>query len=77
MKVTEMMNSTNERSSIDVQAEDALQLEERLNAALEDLQHAATVTCSQGILIDRVQPGRYTVSLSSEVPYGYTHERSY
>ncbi|MBG6215937.1 hypothetical protein IWX75_000374 [Arthrobacter sp. CAN_A6] len=71
------MNITNVRSSIQVRADNALQLEERLNAALEDLQHVATGTCSQGILIDRTQPGHYTVSLSSEVPYGYTHERSY
>ncbi|WP_026549384.1 hypothetical protein [Arthrobacter sp. Br18] len=71
------MNSTNTGSPIEIRADNVLHLEERLNAAVEDLQHVASGARSQGILIDRVRPDYYTVSLSHDVPYGVTHEKSY
>lgn len=49
-------------------------LEERLDEAVKKLQDAAALTQTHGILVTRHEPGRYTVSLTDEVPYGITRE---
>ena len=49
-------------------------LEERLEAAVRDLQDAAMLTGAYGILVTRNKPGSYTAALSDQVPFGTTRE---
>lgn len=49
--------------------------DEKLNAAASELQHLAKHNPVRGILVTRLAPGRYTVELSTDVPYGLTQER--
>lgn len=49
-------------------------LEERLDAAVKNLQEAAMLTGTPGILVTRHSPVRYTAALSNEVPFGITRE---
>lgn len=60
---------------IEVRVDSACQIEERLNAAVQDLQSLASLT-RHGILVTRVNPGHYTVSLSDKVPFGLTREHA-
>ena len=53
------MNSTTE--VLDVKVDTARQLEERLNAAVRNLQDVAIRTRAHGILVTRLNPGHYTV----------------
>ncbi|MEV7133726.1 hypothetical protein AB0N24_12640 [Arthrobacter sp. NPDC093128] len=61
---------------LEVKVDTARQLEERLNAAVRSLQDVAIRTRAQGILVTRLNPGHYTVSLSDSVPFGVTREQS-
>jgi hypothetical protein len=61
---------------LEVKVDTARQLEERLNAAVRDLQDVAARTRPRGILVTRINPGHYTVSLSDKVPFGVTREQS-
>lgn len=61
---------------LEVKVETARQLEERLDAAVRNLQLVAARTRSRGILVTRLDPGHYTVSLSDTVPFGVTREQS-
>ena len=68
------MNSTAE--VLEVKVDTARHLEERLNDAVRNLQDVAVRTRKHGILVTRLNPGHYTVSLSDKVPFGITREQS-
>ena len=55
---------------LEVKVETARQLEERLDAAVRNLQLVAARTRSRGILVTRLDPGIYTGALGSGVPCG-------
>jgi hypothetical protein len=69
------MNTTT-AEVLEVKVDTAQQLEERLNAAVRNLQDVATRTGAHGILVTRLNPGHYTVALSDSVPFGVTREQS-
>ncbi len=58
---------------VDVRVDSAREIEERLNAAVRDLQPLAA-SARHGILVTRHNPGHFTVSLSQDVPFGLTRE---
>jgi hypothetical protein len=68
------MNSTAE--VLEVKVDTARHLEERLNDAVRNLQDVAARTGEHGILVTRLNPSHYTVSLSDKVPFGLTREQS-
>jgi hypothetical protein len=61
---------------LEVRVDTARHIEERLNAAVRNLQDVAVRTRKHGILVTRLNPGHYTVSLSDSVPFGLTREQS-
>ncbi|NQD90631.1 hypothetical protein HP499_22885 [Paenarthrobacter sp. CM16] len=63
-------------TSVEVRVETATQLEDQLNAAIQHLQPQATRS-GHGILVTRLNPGHFTISVSDEVPFGLTRERSH
>ena len=65
------MHST---TTIDIHVEDRQILDERLDAAVKDLQEAAMLTGTHGIIVTRNRPGSYTATLSEQVPFGMTRE---
>ena len=67
--------STTTTEYVEVRVESARQIEERLNAAVQDLQPLAA-RARNGILVTRLNPGHFSISLSKEVPFGLTRERS-
>lgn len=72
-KVTIMNNATTQY--LEVRVDSACQIEERLNAAVQDLQPLAART-RNGILVTRLNLGHFTISLCEEVPFGLIRERS-
>jgi hypothetical protein len=60
--------------AIDIHATSRQVLEERLEAAVNYLQEAATLTGACGILVTRHEAGSYTAALSEQVPFGVTRE---
>lgn len=60
--------------TIDIHVDDHQILDERLDAAVKDLQEAAMLTGTHGIMVTRNRPGSYTATLSDEVPFGMTRE---
>lgn len=63
--------------TIDIHVETRRDLDTRLEAAVATLQEKAMHTGTHGILVVRHQPGKYTVTLSDQVPYGLTRELLY
>lgn len=61
-------------TTIDIHVEDRQILDERLDAAVKDLQEAAMLTGTHGIIVTRNRPGSYTATLSEQVPFGMTRE---
>ncbi|WP_395400642.1 hypothetical protein ACHMXB_18130 [Arthrobacter sp. UC242_113] len=61
-------------TTIDIHVEDRRILDERLDAAVKDLQEAAMLTGTHGIIVTRNKPGSYTATLSEQVPFGMTRE---
>lgn len=59
---------------IEVRVDSAGELEGRLNSAVEDLQVIATRNRTHGILVTRLNPGHFSVSLTDQVPFGLTRE---
>ncbi len=59
---------------IEIKVDSACQIEDRLNSAVKDLQVIATCTRTHGILVTRLSPGHFRVSLSDQVPFGLTRE---
>lgn len=45
-----------------------------LDLVVEELQHLARQDATCGILVTRTAPGRFSVELSEQVPYGLTWE---
>lgn len=60
--------------AIDIHVTSRHSLDEQLEAAVKDLQEAAMLTGTYGILVTRNNPGRYTAALSDQVPFGMTRE---
>jgi hypothetical protein len=60
--------------SIDIQVTSRHLLDEQIDAAVRRLQEVALLTGTHGILVTRIGPGRYTVALSDQVPFGMTRE---
>ncbi|WP_442543799.1 hypothetical protein ACSBOX_18690 [Arthrobacter sp. KN11-1C] len=58
-----------------VTADEPQLIAERLNAAEKLAQEHALREGSHGILVTRYGPTSFTVTLSSDVPYGITQER--
>jgi hypothetical protein len=61
----------------EVRVSSADEVEDRLNSAVKDLQVIATRSGTQGILVTRLNPGHFSVSLSDQVPFGLTRELIY
>lgn len=61
-------------SSIDIHVTTRRALDERLDAAVKELQDLAILTGKHGILVVRNRPGHYTAELSDQVPFGLTRE---
>ena len=59
---------------VDVRVCSAGEMEDRLNSAVQELQVIATRTRTKGILVTRLRPGHFRVSLSDRVPFGLTRE---
>lgn len=59
---------------IEVRVNSAGEVEDRLNSAVKDLQVIATRSGTRGILVTRLNPGHFSVSLSDQVPFGLTRE---
>ena len=53
----------------------ARERDQAIDAAVRRLQVQALSQGTSGILVTRHAPGRFTVELSSDVPYGYTYEK--
>lgn len=73
------MNSVKDRPAcaaarLEISATHPDEADEKLNAAVNELQLRARADRSHGILVTRTGAGRYTVELSREVPYGFTEE---
>jgi hypothetical protein len=45
-----------------------------LNTTVEEFQREAALEGANGVLVTKTGPGQYTVELSDQVPYGFTHE---
>jgi hypothetical protein len=60
--------------AIDIQVTSRQLLDERLEAAVRNLQEIALPAGTHGILITRNGPGHYTAALSEQVPFGMTRE---
>lgn len=50
-------------------------LEQGLNTAVTLVQTRAMLDKSKGILVTRLAPDHFTVALSEDVPFGWTHEK--
>lgn len=60
---------------ITISAVTGSEVDEKLNASVRKLQQLAKDNPTRGILVTRLGPGRFTVELSTEVPYGFTQEQ--
>ena len=60
--------------SIDIHVTSRRALDERLEAAVKNLQERAMLKGTHGILVARNKPGHYTAALSDQVPFGITRE---
>lgn len=68
--------STEEQRSrtIDLQFSTAGEMHAGLEEAVAELIEVAAKDASCGILVTRLNPGRYTVALDESVPFGETYE---
>jgi hypothetical protein len=66
------MSTPIDRIDIDVPSRHLL--DQELDAAVGRLQEVALPAGTHGILVTRVAPGRYTATLSDQVPFGMTRE---
>ncbi|MDP9985840.1 hypothetical protein J2S98_000985 [Arthrobacter oryzae] len=60
--------------SLIVEATTRSEVDEKLNASIQRLQGLAQQEPFRGILVTHQGPGRYSVKLSDQVPYGETWE---
>jgi hypothetical protein len=62
---------------LEVVVHDAKTLDHALNYSLRELQVKALAEGkTSGILVTKHAPGRFTLELSEDVPFGYTHEKA-
>lgn len=54
----------------------ARDMDHALNSGVRKLQAVALAEGSEGILVTKRAPGRFTLELTRDVPFGYTHEKS-
>ena len=66
------MSTPIDRIDIDVASRQLL--DQELDAAVRRLQEVALPAGTHGILVTRVAAGRYTATLSDQVPFGMTRE---
>jgi hypothetical protein len=59
---------------IHIEVESHELLDERIDAAVRQLQQKSIDMAGSGILLVRHAAGRYTAALSPEVPFGVTYE---
>ncbi|WP_104175271.1 hypothetical protein [Arthrobacter sp. Y81] len=69
-----MTETTLEKTEIFVRH--ARELDQALNSGIRDLQAKASTHGTAGILVTKLAPGRFTLELSHDVPFGYTYEKS-
>lgn len=60
----------------EVVVREARELAHALDAGIRSLQEEALAHGTAGILVTKLAPGRFTLELSHEVPFGYTYEKS-
>lgn len=61
--------------ALEIRVPNTAAMETELAAAVDTVRQAALTERRCGILITRHGPGKYTVSLSDDVPFGLTRER--
>jgi hypothetical protein len=60
--------------TIDLEFSTAAEMHAGLEEAVAELIEVAAQDAECGILVTRLQPGRYTVALDKSVPFGETYE---
>jgi len=63
------------KRTLEVTVSDTTAMETELSAAIDAVRQAALAERRCGILITRHGAGKYTVTLSDDVPFGLTRER--
>jgi hypothetical protein len=53
----------------------AREMDRALDSGVRKLQAVALARGAGGILVTKHAPGRFTLELSHDVPFGYTHEK--
>lgn len=61
---------------VEVVVHHAREVDQALNSRVKELQAKALAQGAAGILVTKHGPGRFTLELSPEVPFGYTHEKA-
>ena len=69
------MNEPSHNHAITITASNNDVLELELNHAVERVREKAVTEGLRGILITQEAPGRFTVALHDEVPFGLTREK--
>ncbi|ALV43872.1 hypothetical protein AU252_09615 [Pseudarthrobacter sulfonivorans] len=54
----------------------AREVDQTLNSRVREFQARALAQRTAGILVTKHGPGRFTIELSHDVPFGYTHEKA-
>jgi len=54
----------------------AREVDQTLNSRVHELQTRALAQRTAGILVTKHAPGRFTLELSHDVPFGYTYEKA-
>lgn len=60
----------------EVVVHEAGELGHALDSGIRSLQAKALAHGTAGILVTKLAPGRFTLELSHDVPFGYTYEKS-
>ncbi|QCO98313.1 hypothetical protein FCN77_12185 [Arthrobacter sp. 24S4-2] len=55
---------------------EARELGDALDSGIRSLQATALAHGTAGILVTKLAPGRFTLELSHDVPFGYTYEKA-
>lgn len=61
---------------MDIVVNHAREIDHALDSGVRKLQALALARGAGGILVTKHAPGRFTLELSHDVPFGYTHEKS-
>ena len=60
----------------EVVVREARELGHALDSGIRSLQAKALAHGTAGILVTKLAPGRFTLELSHDVPFGYTYEKA-